>query len=72
MKEFDLKSSLDSLELLREGIKIIRSDNASARSDQKNIRIRVSKPSFPSHYYTQFKDKEEYPSWYKEGFFKKS
>lgn len=50
---------------------VIVSDNAKNRSDQKNVNICSTKPRFPSHYYVQFKDKEEYPSWYKEGYFKK-
>jgi hypothetical protein len=44
--------------------------NALARGDQKYVNIRSTKPSYSSsRYYTQFKNKEEYPKWYEENAF---
>lgn len=48
----------------------IVADNAERRGDQKYVNIRSSKPYYsPAKYFTQFKDKNEYPSWYVERFF---
>lgn len=48
-------------------------DNAENRDDQKYINIVSKKPYYPSdRYYVQYKTKEEYPSWYVEGYFNKS
>ncbi|MFS0905755.1 hypothetical protein AB3N02_22165 [Priestia aryabhattai] len=45
-------------------------ENAENRGDMKYINIRSTAPYYDKNrYYTQFKDKEEYGSWYKEGFF---
>lgn len=50
----------------------IVAENARNRSDMKYININLSKPYYrPSKYLTQFKTKEEYPSWYQRGYFKK-
>jgi hypothetical protein len=47
-------------------------NNAKARSDQKNINIGQSRPRYSqSKYYTQFKTKSMYPSWYIKDYFKK-
>lgn len=47
-------------------------ENASARGDQKYINIRSTKPYYSAErYFTQLKDKEEYPNWYEKGFFSK-
>jgi hypothetical protein len=47
-------------------------ENAEARSDQKNINITKTKPYYsPSRYYAQTKTKEDYPEWYKKGYFRK-
>jgi phosphoribosylformimino-5-aminoimidazole carboxamide ribonucleotide (ProFAR) isomerase len=46
--------------------------NAENRGDMKNINLATKKPYYStSRYYAQTKNKEEYPSWYKQGFFKK-
>jgi hypothetical protein len=51
----------------------IVADNAERRGDMKYININVNKPYYSSsRYYTQFKNKEEYPSWYKENYFQKN
>ena len=48
----------------------IVAENAERRGDQKNVNIRTSKPYYsPSTHFTQVKTKEEYPSWYKQGYF---
>ena len=50
----------------------IVADNASYRTDQKYINIRSTKPYYNANfYYVQFKDIEEYPSWYVKDYFKK-
>ena len=50
----------------------IVADNAANRSDQKYINIRTSKPYYNSNrYLAQVKTKDDYSSWYIEGFFKK-
>jgi len=47
-------------------------NNAINRKDQKHVNICINKPYYnPNRYYTQFKDKKIYPSWYKPNFFKK-
>lgn len=48
----------------------IVAENARSRSDQKHVSIRTTKPYYPKDtHYTQIKTKEEYPSWYKKGYF---
>ena len=48
-------------------------DNAESRSDQKYINIYTKKPYFNSgRFYVQHKTKEDYPSWYKPGYFRKT
>jgi len=50
----------------------IVADNAENRSDQKNINIATKKPYYSSKtHYAQVKTKEEYPEWYKEGYFRR-
>jgi hypothetical protein len=50
----------------------IVTENAENRSDQKHVNIRYTRPSYScSRYYTQYKTKQDYPSWYEEGYFKK-
>jgi len=47
-------------------------ENAQAREDMDKIDISTSKPYYDKkRFYTQFKDINEYPSWYKDGYFKK-
>ena len=47
-------------------------ENARSRSDMAQIKIRKRLPKFDeAKYFVQYKDKEVYPSWYKEGYFKK-
>ena len=47
-------------------------DNANNRTDQKYINICYTKPYYnKDKYYTQIKNKEIYPCWYKENYFKK-
>jgi hypothetical protein len=49
----------------------IVADNAENRSDMKYINICSKKPYYNNdRYYPQYKDKEEYPDWYKENYFK--
>lgn len=49
---------------------MIVEQNAQNRSDQKYINIRSTKPYYNNdRCYVQFKTKEDYPSWYKEGYF---
>ena len=49
----------------------IVSDNARNQGSQKYINITSKKPYYNSNkYYTQVKTKEEYSSWYKEGYFR--
>jgi hypothetical protein len=49
----------------------IVADNAENRSDMKYINICSKKPYYnSSRYYVQYKNKEEYDSWYVEGYFK--
>ena len=49
---------------------LIVSLNAEARSDQKYINIRSSKPYYNQQTnYVQFKTKDDYPSWYVPGYF---
>jgi hypothetical protein len=44
--------------------------NAMSRSDMKYVSIRSTAPYYDKNrYYTQFKDKEEYPKWYQENAF---
>ena len=46
--------------------------NAENRSDMKRVNICTKKPSYSStRYYVQFKDINEYPAWYQEGYFKR-
>jgi hypothetical protein len=48
-------------------------DNAASRGDMKHINMSFKKPYYSSsRYYAQTKTKEEYESWYKEGYFKKN
>jgi hypothetical protein len=50
----------------------IVAENARNRGDQKYINITNKKPYYSSdRYYVQFKNKEEYPNWYKKGYFNK-
>jgi hypothetical protein len=52
---------------------LVVQENAENRTDQKYINIRSSKPYYNSdHIYAQFKSIEEYPNWYKAGYFKRS
>ena len=45
-------------------------DNAQAREEMKYINIVTSKPYYNNdRYYPQVKTIEEYPNWYKEGYF---
>lgn len=47
-------------------------NNAKARGDQKRVNITQSKPHYsPSTNYTQYKTIDDYPEWYKPGYFKK-
>lgn len=51
----------------------IVAENARNRSDQKYINICTKRPYYNSKTcFTQVKTKEDYPSWYKEGFFSKA
>lgn len=51
----------------------IVAENAENRSDMKYINITYNKPYYtPGRYLAQTKTKEEYPSWYEAGFFKKN
>jgi len=46
-------------------------DNARNRTDQKNINICGRKPYYnKNNYFVQIKNKEIYPSWYEENYFK--
>lgn len=46
-------------------------ENLRNRSEIRNVSIRYTKPSYnQSRYYVQFKDKNEYPNFYKEGYFR--
>ncbi|ALA48007.1 hypothetical protein ABE137_12540 [Brevibacillus laterosporus] len=46
-------------------------ENANNRSDMKYVNITSKKPYYSSaRYYAQYKNKEECPAWYKEGYFK--
>ncbi len=48
-------------------------ENAKNRSEMKYVNISANFPYYNnSKYYTQIKTKEEYPNWYKKGFFKAS
>lgn len=48
----------------------IVAENARSRSDMKNINICSKKPYYsPKKYFVQIKTKEEYPLWYKKGYF---
>ena len=48
-------------------------DNAIARKDQSYVSIRTTKPSYSkTNYFTQFKNKEDYPSWYEPNYFSPS
>ena len=59
---------------------LIVENNARNRSDQKYVSINYSLPSYYrktkgtdyvcGNYYVQIKTKEDYPSWYKVGFFR--
>lgn len=41
-------------------------DNAEKRGDMKYINIATNKPYYDSRkYYAQFKNKEDYPMWYR-------
>ena len=47
-------------------------DNARNRGDMNRINLCINKPNYSSNrYYAQTKTKEEYPSWYKKGYFNK-
>ena len=47
--------------------------NAENRTDQKNINYRDTKPYYsPRKYFVQYKTKDDYPSWYKPGYFKRA
>jgi hypothetical protein len=49
----------------------IVAENAKQRSEMKYIKITSKKPYYnPKNYLVQVKTKEEYPNWYKKGFFK--
>ena len=46
-------------------------DNAHCRTDMKHINICANKPHYnKDRYYTQFKDNEDYNSWYVQNFFR--
>ena len=46
-------------------------DNASNRNEMKHINITTNKPYYnSSRYYAQTKTIEEYPHWFRKGFFK--
>lgn len=46
-------------------------DNARARKDQLYINIRGTRPYYNAQrYYAQVKTRNDYPSWYEEGYFK--
>ena len=48
-------------------------ENAKNRTDQKNINYKTTKPYYsPKKYFVQIKTKEDYPSWYKAGYFKRA
>lgn len=48
-------------------------DNAEHRTDMKYINLCYNKPYYnKNRYYPQIKTINDYPSWYKEGFFNKS
>lgn len=44
-------------------------ENCLHRDDFKQVRKRYTKPCYGSSYYTQFKDKKEYPNFYEKGYF---
>ncbi|MFQ3543597.1 hypothetical protein Q7A53_05880 [Halobacillus rhizosphaerae] len=45
-------------------------ENANNRDDMKYVKIRSTCPYYnSSKYYTQFKNKDEYPAWYQENYF---
>lgn len=51
---------------------IIVANNAESRGDQKYINICSKKPHYNSEkYFAQYKTKEDYPAWYKEGYFQR-
>ncbi|HAE43009.1 MAG TPA: hypothetical protein DCG34_08860 [Clostridiales bacterium] len=50
----------------------IVAENAENRSDMKNINIASKKPYYSkTRHYVQIKTKEDYPSWYEAGYFRK-
>lgn len=52
---------------------LIVAENAENRTDQKNVNICSRRPWYsPKTCYVQFKTKEEYPSWYEKGYFKRN
>ena len=49
----------------------IVADNAHCRTEMKHINICANKPHYnKDRYYTQFKDNEDYNSWYVQNFFR--
>lgn len=51
---------------------LIVAENAENRGDQKRVNIRSSKPCYNSaRYFSDYKTKADYPSWYQKGYFKK-
>ena len=46
------------------------SENARARGDMKHVSDCLRKPSYSGRrYYVQIKTKQDYPEWYKPGYF---
>ena len=46
-------------------------DNGDAREDMKNVAVHVKSPYFtPKRNVVQVKTREEYPNWYKPGWFR--
>jgi hypothetical protein len=45
-------------------------DNANARTDMENVNVNTIEPQFDElWYHVQTKTKEDYPSWYVDGYF---
>ena len=45
-------------------------DNAIGRGDMKYVNICTHRPTQKPHQYYSWKTKEDYPCWYKQGYFK--
>ena len=48
---------------------VIVETNCLNRGDMKYVNIRSTKPYYPDHYNEYWKTKEDYPSWFKPGYF---